>query len=67
MFQHEDQVVCSNELGDNLDDVSCSSQIFDLKLILLMQESFFQDIDVLQNHGIVSLAQLFCSFYSLAF
>ncbi|XP_003390373.1 PREDICTED: meiotic recombination protein DMC1/LIM15 homolog [Amphimedon queenslandica] len=35
MFQHEDQVVCSNELQDNLDD-----------------ESFFQDIDVLQNHGI---------------
>lgn len=51
----EDQVVCENELHEDFDEVHKITFVLLLDIIIqFTQESFFQDIDILQNHGIVS-------------
>lgn len=49
----EDQVVCENELHGDFDEVYKKTFVISVNIIIT-QESFFQDIDILQNHGIVS-------------
>lgn len=58
----QDQVVCDNDgqLGDDLDEVHTVHTDMQAAFLMcdtpfyILQDSFFQDIDTLQSHGIVS-------------
>ena len=48
--------MCTNELNEDVEEVRTSNLLHSYlyNTFICLQESFFQDIDSLQNHGIVS-------------